>query len=146
MEQLTKKQERALDKMIKAVMRRFPFITGWKPSDDFLDYNTMANITFMADLDKLSEFFNAKPEPYYRRVINDEGNVDVYSLGSPFDYDTYPHIKDLSFDTSRKIENLLNNMNQELPEGFQITYPYENFRGEIANVPRQLRRDRYLLT
>ena len=146
MEQLTKKQERALDKMIKVIMSKYPFITGWKPSDDFLDYDTMANITFMADLDKLSEFFNAKPEPYYRRVINDEGNADVFSLGTPFDYDTYPHIKDLSYNTTKKIENLLNSMNQELPEEFQITYPYTNFRGEDVILPRQLRRDRYLLT
>ena len=146
MEQLTKKQERALDKMIKAVSRRFPFITGWKPSEDFLAYDTMLNIDFIVDVDKLGEFFKAEPEPYYRRVIDSDGPYEVYSLGSPFDYDKNPHIKVISYDTTEKIERLLNNMNEELPEGFQITYPYENFRGEIVNVPRQLRRDHYILT
>ena len=81
----------------------------------------------------------------FLNYLEREGSFDTYSLGGPFNYDDYPHIKDLSFDTSRKIEDLLNNMNQELPEGFQITYPYENFRGEIVNVPRQLRRDNYII-
>ena len=146
MEQITKKQERALDKMIKAIMRKFPFITGWKPSNDFLAYDTMLNIDFIIDIDKLGEFFKTEPEPYYRRVIDSDGPYEVYSLGSPFDYDKNPHIKVISYDTTEKIERLLNNMNEELPEGFQITYPYENFRGEIVNVPRQLRRDHYILT
>jgi hypothetical protein len=146
MEQLTKKQERALDKMIKAIMRKFPFITGWKPSNDFLAYDTMLNIDFIVDVDKLGEFFKTEPEPYYRRVIDSDGPYEVYSLGSPFDYDKNPHIKDLSYDTTEKIERLLNNMNEELPEGFQITYPYENFRGEQVFIPRNIRRDHYLLT
>lgn len=146
MEQLTKKQERALDKMIKAVSRRFPFITGWKPSEDFLSYDTMLNIDFIVDVDKLGEFFKTEPNPYYRRVIDSDGPYEVYSLGSPFDYDKDPHIKDLSYDTTEKIERLLTTMNEELPEGFSITYPYENFRGEQVFVPRNIRRDHYLLT
>ena len=146
MEQLTKKQERALDKMIKVVSRRFPFITGWKPSDDFLTYDTMLNIDFIIDVDKLGEFFKTEPEPYYRRVIDKDGPYEVYSLGSPFDYDKNPHIKDISYDTSAKIEELLTRMNHDLPEGFSITYPYTNFRGEEVFVPRNIRRDHYLLT
>ena len=81
MEQLTKKQERALDKMIKAVSLRFPFITGWKPSVDFLAYDTMLNIDFIIDIDKLGEFFNTELNPYYRRVIDSDGPYEVYSLG-----------------------------------------------------------------
>lgn len=147
MEQLTKKQERALDKMIKAISRRFPFITGWKPSEDFLTYDTMLNIDFMVDYDKLAKFFDAESDGYWKKIIDDNGgSYPTYSLGGPFNYDKYPHIKDLSYDTTEKIERLLTNMNQELPEGFQITYPYENFRGEQVFVPRNIRRDHYLLT
>ena len=146
MEQLTKKQLRALDKMIKVISRKFPFITGWKPSEDFLNYDTMLNIDFIVDIDKLGEFFNTELEPYYRRVIDSDGPYEVYSLGAPFNYDKYPHIKDISYDTSAKIEELLTAMNHELPEGFSITYPYENFRGETVNLPRNIRRDHYLLT
>ena len=144
MEQLTKKQLRALDKMIKVISRRYPFITGWKPSDDFLAYDTMLNIDFMIDYKKLCEFFDVEPEEYWLNYLERERSFDTYTLGGPFSYDKYPHIKDLSYDTSKKIETILTNMNEELPEGFQITYPYENFRGEIVNVPRQLRRDNYI--
>lgn len=144
MEQITKKQERALDKMIKVISRRFPFITGWKPSDDFLTYDTMLNIDFMIDYNKLCKFFGVEPDKYWLNYLEREGSFDTYTLGSPFSYEKYPHIKDLSYDTSKKIETILSNMNEELPEGFQITYPYENFRGEIVNVPRQLRRDNYI--
>ena len=147
MEQLTKKQERALDKMIKVISRRFPFITGWKPSEDFLNYDTMLNIDFIIDYDKLAKFFDAESDGYWKKIIDDNGgSYPTYSLGGPFNYDKYPHIKDLSYDTTEKIERLLTNMNQELPEGFQITYPYENFRGEQVFVPRNIRRDHYLLT
>lgn len=147
MEQLTKKQERALDKMIKVISRRFPFITGWKPSEDFLTYDTMLNIDFIIDYDKLAKFFGADTDKGWKRILDNEGGTySMYSLGGPFNYDKYPHVKDLSYDTSAKIEELLTNMNQELPEGFSITYPYENFRGEIVNVPRNIRRDHYILT
>jgi hypothetical protein len=146
MEQLTKKQERALDKMIKAISRRFPFIVGWKPSEDFLKYDTMLNIDFMVDYDKLAKFFNADTDDTWKRIIENEGPYPMYSLGGPFSYDKFPHIKDLSYDTSAKIEELLTNMNEELPEGFSITYPYENFRGEQVFIPRNIRRDHYILT
>ena len=146
MEQITKKQERALDKMIKAISRRFPFIVGWKPSEDFLKYDTMLNIDFMVDYDKLAKFFNADTDDTWKRIIENEGPYPMYSLGGPFSYDKFPHIKDLSYDTSAKIEELLTNMNEELPEGFSITYPYENFRGEQVFIPRNIRRDHYILT
>ena len=111
MEQLTKKQERALDKMIKAIMRKFPFITGWKPSEDFLKYNTMLNIDFIIDYDKLVKFFDADTDEGWKRILDDEGGAySMYSLGGPFSYDKYPHIKDLSYDTSAKIEELLTTM------------------------------------
>jgi hypothetical protein len=145
MEQLTKKQERALDKMIKAISRRFPFIVGWKPSEDFLKYDTMLNIDFMVDYDKLAKFFDADTDDTWKRIIENEGPYPMYSLGGPFSYDKFPHIKDLSYDTSAKIEELLTNMNEELPEGFSITYPYENFRGEQVFIPRNIRRDHYIL-
>jgi hypothetical protein len=145
MEQLTKKQERALDKMIKAISRRFPFIVGWKPSEDFLKYDTMLNIDFMVDYDKLAKFFDADTDDTWKIIIENEGPYPMYSLGGPFSYDKFPHIKDLSYDTSAKIEELLTNMNEELPEGFSITYPYENFRGEQVFIPRNIRRDHYIL-
>ena len=145
MEQLTKKQERALDKMIKVISRKFPFITGWNDSEDFLKYDTMLNIDFMVDYDKLAKFFGAESDGYWKKIIDDNGgSYPTYSLGGLFSYYKYPHIKDLSYDTSTKIETILTNMNEELPEGFQITYPYENFRREIVNVPRQLRRNNYI--
>ena len=145
MEQLTKKQERALDKMIKVISRRYPFITGWKPSEDFLAYDTMLNIDFMIDYKKLCEFFDVEPEEYWLNYLERERSFDTYTLGGPFSYDKYPHIKDLSYDTSKKIETILTNMNEELPEGFSITYPYENFRGEEVFIPRNIRRDHYIL-
>ena len=146
MEQLTKKQERALDKMIKAVSRKFPFITGWEPSKNFLDYDTMLNIDFIIDYDKLAKFFNADTDEGWKRILDNEGgSYSMYSLGGPFNYDKYPHIKDLSYDTSAKIEELLTAMNHDLPEGFSITYPYNNFRGEQVFVPRNIRRDHYIL-
>ncbi len=92
----------------------------------------MLNIDFTIDLDKLGEFFNAKIDPYYRNAIDTDGPYEVYSLGGPFDYDENPHVKDLSYDTSAKIEELLTTMNAELPEGFSITYTYENFRGDYV--------------
>lgn len=146
MEQLTKKQLRALDMMIKSISKRYPFIIGWKPSEDFLEYDTMLNIDFMIDYDKLAKFFNAETDETWKRIIENEGPYSMYSLGGPFSYDKFPHIKDLSYDTSAKIEELLTAMNHELPEGFSITYTYENFRGDYVDVPRNIRRDHYLLT
>jgi hypothetical protein len=146
MEQLTKKQERALDKMIKAVSRRFPFITGWKPSVDFLAYDTMLNIDFIIDYEKLAKFFNADTDNSWKRIIQDEGgSYPIYSLGGPFNYEKFPHIKDLSFDTSENIERILNAVNEELPEDIRITYQYENFRGELVDIPRRIRRDHYVM-
>ena len=146
MEQLTKKQLRALDMMIKSISKRYPFIIGWEPSEDFLLYDTMLNIDFKVDYDKLAKFFNADPDETWKRIIDNEGPYPTYSLGGPFDYDKYPHIKDLSFNTTESMERILSTINQELPEDMTITYQYENFRGETVNLPRNIRRDHYLLT
>jgi hypothetical protein len=145
MEQLTKKQLRALDMMIKSISKRYPFIIGWKPSEDFLLYDTMLNIDFKVDYNKLAKFFNADPDETWKRIIKNEGPYPTYSLGGPFDYDKYPHIKDLSFNTTESMERILTTINQELPEDMIITYQYENFRGELVNLPRNIRRDHYIL-
>ena len=146
MEQLTKKQLRALDMMIKSISKRYPFIIGWEPSEDFLQYDTMLNIDFKVDYDKLAKFFNTETDETWKRIIQDEGgSYPSYSLGGPFDYDKYPHIKDLSFKTTESIERILTTINQELPEDMTITYQYENFRGELVNLPRNIRRDHYIM-
>jgi hypothetical protein len=145
MEQLTKKQLRALDMMIKSISKRYPFIIGWKPSEDFLLYDTMLNIDFKVDYDKLAKFFNADTDETWKRIIENEGPYSMYSLGGPFDYDKFPHVKDLSFNTTESMERILTTINEELPDDMKITYPYENFRGEIVNVPRNIRRDHYIL-
>jgi hypothetical protein len=147
MEQLTKKQLRALDKMIKAVSRKYPFITGWEPSEDLLRYDTMLNIDFIVDYEKLAKFFNAETDNTWKNIIKDNGgSYSIYTLGGPFDYDKYPHIKDISYNTSENIERILTDINVELPEEFRITYTYENFRGDYVDIPRNIRRDHYILT
>ena len=146
MEQLNKKQLRALDMMIKAISRKYPFIIGWEPSEDFLKYDTMLNIDFKVDYDKLAKFFSADTDNSWKRIIEDEGgSYPMYSLGGPFDYYKYPHIKDLSYDTSENIERILSDINEELPEDIRITYQYENFRGELVDIPRRIRRDHYVM-
>jgi hypothetical protein len=146
MEQLNKKQLRALDMMIKAISRKYPFIIGWEPSEDFLKYDTMLNIDFKVDYEKLAKFFNAETDETWKRIIGDEGgSYPTYSLGGPFNYDKYPHIKDLSFNTTENIERILTDINEELPEEIRITYQYENFRGELVDIPRRIRRDHYII-
>jgi hypothetical protein len=146
MEQLNKKQLRALDMMIKAISRKYPFIIGWEPSEDFLKYDTMLNIDFKVDYEKLAKFFNAETDETWKRIIGDEGgSYPTYSLGGPFNYDKYPHIKDLSYDTTENIERILTDINEELPEEIRITYQYENFRGELVDIPRRIRRDHYII-
>ena len=146
MEQLTKKQLRALDLMIKSVSKRYPFIIGWKPSEDFLTYDTMLNIDFMVDYEKLAKFFNTETDSTWKKIIQDEGgSYSAYTLGGPFNYDDNPHIKDLSYDTSDKIERILSDMNEQLPDDMMITYTYENFRGDYVDVPRRIRRDHYIM-
>jgi len=145
MEQLTKKQYRALDIMMKSVSKRYPFIIGWKPSDDFLKYDTMLNLNIIVDYNKLADFFNAETRPYWLNVIKDEGSVQSYSLGGLFNYDDNPQIKDLSYDTSDNIERILSDINEQLPDDIRITYPFLNFRNEFVNVPRRIRRDYYTI-
>ena len=145
MEQLTKKQLRALDIMIKSLSKRYPFIIGWKPSENFLKYDTMLNIDFMVDYKKLADFFEADTIDRWEKMIEEDGPYSAYSLGGMFDYNKFPHIKYLSYDTSANIERILTDINEELPEDIRITYPYENFRGELVNVPRNIRRDHYIM-
>ena len=57
----------------------------------------------------------------------------------------YPHIKDLSFDTTENIERILSDINEQLPEDIRMTYQYENFKGELVDIPRRIRRDHYVM-
>lgn len=137
---------RSVDMMVNAIKKKYPFILGWKPSQDFLKYDTMLNIDFIVDYSKLANFFGADTDSGWIKIIEDEGgSYSTYSLGGPFNYETYPHIKDLSYKTTENIERLMTDVNEQLPEEFQINYPYENFRGETVNVPRNIRRDHYIM-
>jgi hypothetical protein len=146
MKQLTKKQMRSVDMMVNALKKKYPFILGWKPSDDFLKYDTMLNIDFIVDYSRLAKFFDADTDSNWVKIIEDEGgSYSTYSLGGLFNYDKYPQLKDLSYKTTDNMERLLTNMNEELPDDYRITFPYDNFRGETVLIPRQLRRDHYIM-
>ncbi len=143
--QLTKKQMRSVDMMVNALKKKYPFILGWKPSDDFLKYDTMLNIDFMVDYKMLANFFGIETNKHWEGHLDTEGPYETYTLGGLFDYDDNPQLKDLSYNTTDNMERLMTDVNEQLPEEFQITYPYENFRGEIVNVPRRIRRDHYIM-
>lgn len=112
MEGLTDKQIRGIDLAVKALRKKYPFITGWGEYDKWEDYNVNLFVDIQIDPQLLADYVKGE-------VSNNLPN-NIYFLQDLLEWGTFnwDEIKDLQ----TNFENDLQLSYKYLPEEYRVEY------------------------
>lgn len=129
MDKLTKDQTKGIDLIVKAVMKKHPFIKGGEISDDYEKFEAILYIDLNVDLFQLAEENGHKLYDLWVRDYEMNGpSVLSTSTLSGFiyrdetDYATPDDIFQLYYDLSNQIKDELNQMYDFLPDNMKVEY------------------------
>jgi hypothetical protein len=129
---LTEKQRRGIDLVVKSAAKKYPFILGWELFPDWQKYDAHLYIDLYVDWNLISQYYNEPIRPYY------VGNPEMMLGKTPslFSYLGSENVnRDEHFLTGYnhgvKIRNFFTTMYQGLPEEYQLYYTH---RGSLANT------------
>lgn len=130
---LTEKQLRGLDLIVKGTSKKFPFINGWSLADDYRNYRATLYIDLYIDYPKMAEFLGYKiHSSVMKRYLDGKLELSSSSL-SPFLAtleDEYPlwgeekqtEIFEAGYELHVKIKEMLNKLYNNLPDDYVLTY------------------------
>jgi hypothetical protein len=129
--ELTPNEIRGVDLIIKSLMKKYKFIQGWKPDDEYMKYDNTLFINLLIDYDKVSDYFGMVIRPLIKKLLNDKDpewwGREVYSLTAFLDE---PEGYTGGYDTKKQMNDLSYYLYKQLPPQLQRTYIFESFRGE----------------
>ena len=123
-EDITPKEHRGLTMVVKGISKKYPFITGWQPIDNFEQWEGCIFLNLKIDPYKLGEYFKCPISRWWD--ISFKNNPQEYN-GQKF-YSLRSYLPDtcLDFDTAYKIktkmEESLQLMYEHLPEQYSKYY------------------------
>ena len=112
MEGLTDKQIRGIDLAVKALRKKYPFITGWGEYDKWEDYNVNLFVDIQIDPQLLADYVKGE-------VSNDLPN-NIYFLQDLLEWGTFNW--DEIGELQTKIENDLQLSYEYLPDEYRVEY------------------------
>jgi hypothetical protein len=59
------KQMKGINLAVKALAKKFPFVTGWELSDNWDIHFNIININLIVDLEKVREYYNVEISDYW---------------------------------------------------------------------------------
>jgi len=74
---------KGFDITTKAVSKKYPFIKGWKFTDNYKEYGIITLIDLYMDFNVLSDYLNIPLDPYWKIRLKDPNNDynSTYSIG-----------------------------------------------------------------
>lgn len=133
---LTDKQIRGIDLVVKSISKKYPFILGWEFTETWKKYHYHLYINLYVDWKLISEFYNQPLRDYYINHFEDVSNGA--SLFSYLDFDKSVTTQDSFFEKGynegMKIKSLMGNLYNGLPEEFQVFFIHEGVLGNDKHV------------
>lgn len=127
---LTKEQIKGVTICVKALQKRYNFILGWEPSEDYERYENTLFIDIHVDYEMVSDYFGVNIRPRVRESLKEKNpyyyKMKIYSLLSLMDMPIDSH---LSFDIKKKMTELLNDIYKHVPDNLKKTYIYNSTYG-----------------
>lgn len=115
------KQMKGINLAVKALSKKFPFVTGWELSDKWDKYYNIIFINLIVDLEKVEDFYNVKIDDYWiNRWKSDEIEDTSYILSTVYKTD----LDNLA--ETNKIKDNLEKLYSNLPDDFTIQYKFED--------------------
>jgi len=132
---LTEKQRRGIDLVVKSAAKKYPFILGWELFPDWQKYDAHLYIDLYVDWNLISQYYNEPIRPYY------VGYPDMMlgKTSSLFSYLGSENVnRDEHFQTGYnhgvKIRNLFITLYQALPEEYQLYYTHHGGLGDTKSL------------
>jgi len=146
---LTEKQLRGIDLVVKSASKKYPFIKGWIFPSDWEKYQAHLYIDLYVNWDEVAEFYGEKFKPYYDSIKNTESLDSTSSLLSFFgSYDWgspgQEEFFEKSYNYGKKIKDLIFSLYEALPKEFQVLYEVFDSSFVDGNVLCKIDVDHYL--
>ncbi len=122
-EEYTEKQLRGIDLSVRGLMKKFPYITGWKLNKNHNEYKTMLKIEVYLNLEELIDTYGLKVSDYYFETIESGNEVRVYS---PLVIaNNFLEVRDLNLPLTNNIKDTLNKIYSNLPSDYKFNIFYK---------------------
>lgn len=126
--EITPKERKGIDMVVKGIVKRYPFVTGWEPIINYRDWEGVLFVNLIVNPFKLSEYFNCpltnmwnitfknNPQDYNGQRFY---SLRSYLLDSCLQYDD-------AFKVKMKMEESFQNLYEHLPEQYSKFYIHQN--------------------
>jgi hypothetical protein len=133
---LTDKQIRGIDLVVKSVSKKYPFILGWEFTETWKKYHYHLYINLYVDWKLISEFYNQPLRDFYIKYPEEvSGGATLFSY---LDFDKSVTTQDSFFEKGynegMKIKSLMENLYNGLPEEFQVFFIHAGVLGDDKHV------------
>ena len=129
--ELTPNEIRGIDLIVKSLKKKYNFIQGWEPDDEYMKYDNTLFIHLLVDYDMVSDYFGMRIRPSIKTLLNlkdpEWWGKEIYSLTAFLDE---PEGYTGGYDTKTRMRDLSEHLYQQLPPQLQRTYIFESVRGE----------------
>ena len=133
--ELTPNETRGVDLKVKSLMKKYNFIQGWSPVDDYTKYYNTLFIHLLVDYDMVSDYFGMRIRPSIKLHLNDKDpewwGREIYSLTALLEE---PEGYTGGYDTKTNMRNLTETLYKQLPPQLQRTYPYD-YLNKTEQIP-----------
>ena len=121
--ELTPNEIRGVDLIVKSLKKKYNFIKGWEPVDDYTKYDNTLFIGLTIDSEKTSDYYGFRIRPTIKRFLDEK---DDYwygrSISNPTVYLDFPDNNDDGYQSKVRMNEMANTLYKQLPEKLQRTY------------------------
>ena len=129
--ELTPNEIRGIDLIIKSLKKKYNFITGWSPVDDYTKYDNTLFLSLDIDMEKVSDYYGFRIRPIIKQFMLDKDNYWFgRDISNPTVFLDLPDNNDDGYQSKVRMNELSNTLYKQLPPQLQRTYIYESFSGE----------------
>jgi hypothetical protein len=123
--ELTPNEIRGIDLIIKSLKKKYNFITGWSPVEDYTKYDNTLFLSLDIDMEKVSDYYGFRIRPTIKQFMIDK---DDYWFGrdisNPTIFLDLPDNNDEGYQTKVRMNQLSNTLYKQLPEKLQRRYTF----------------------
>lgn len=114
-------QMKGINLVVKALSKKFPFVTGWELSQIWDEYYNVIFINLIVDLEKAGEYYNVEFSDYWIDSWKSDKMVDAsYILSMAYNNNLNSLVE------TNKIKEKLQELYSNLPDDFCLFYRFED--------------------
>jgi hypothetical protein len=123
--ELTPNEIRGIDLIVKSLKKKYNFITGWSPVDDYTKYYNTLFLTLDIDMEKVSDYYGFIIRPIIKKLMGDkESEWFGRDISNPTVFLDLPDNNDDGYQSKVRMNELSNVLYEQLPEKLQRRYTY----------------------